>query len=666
MQPRPAGPTEFRADINGLRAWAVAAVVLYHFAVPGFSGGFAGVDVFFVISGYLMTGIIIKGLERQVEDTSFDIWKFYLARAIRIIPALLTLCSALMAVGWFFLPPVEYALLSKHAVSALGFFSNIIYFIEIDYFNIDAHYKWLLHTWSLSVEWQFYLVLPILLALLWKVAPGRKNARIAVVLAIFISLAASISASELNPSFAFYLLPTRAWQMLVGGLVFLAPMDLQRSRRTQLTVEATGFLLLILSIGIFTTQTVWPSWRALIPTLGAALVLVANNARSAWTGTRIAQWLGKCSYSIYLWHWPLVVGLFYADSSKNALAVSCGLVATAVLGWLSYRFVEQPTARSLRLMTPVKGWGTIGAPVVVLAAAGIAIKLGNGIPTHMSERYQKIIGETQLPLSSNGWCFYSVDTNPALSVGANGLTCHLGAKGAAAKVLLFGDSFAGHNEPFWDQIGRKENFDVNAVTTNWCAPALNADFVGPTPGRAFEQCLINRKYFRESVKDYDMVVMGGNWIETLRNKQLAGFEEAVSFASTHSATVVIMPSPPRYDANLGLKFARNLANGVDFNIEKYTMKENHAITEANLAIKNIASKYKNVIYLDQEEVFPKSGTNLLDGTVLPLSFDGAHISIFGARTSAEFFAKTQAYKLVIRSLREPQFPNSSAVASGRP
>lgn len=161
----------FRKDINGLRAWAVVAVVLFHFGVPGFAGGFVGVDIFFVISGFLMTTILIKKLENQQQK--FSVWEFYLARAKRIVPALLVLCITLLALGWFMLPPQDYRSLGMHTLTSVFFASNIQYWREAGYFDAASHDKWLLHTWSLSVEWQFYLLLPLLLWGVWRWWPGR-------------------------------------------------------------------------------------------------------------------------------------------------------------------------------------------------------------------------------------------------------------------------------------------------------------------------------------------------------------------------------------------------------------------------------------------------------------------------------------------------------------
>lgn len=217
MQSPPA--VNFRKDINGLRAWAVVAVVLFHFGVPGFAGGFVGVDIFFVISGFLMTNILIKKLENPQQK--FSVWDFYLARAERIAPALLVLCIALLALGWFLLPPQDYRSLGMHTLTSVLFASNIQYWREAGYFDAASHDKWLLHTWSLSVEWQFYLVLPLLLWGVWRLWPGRCNAAQVHILLLLASLALLVWLTSQKPEAAFFLLPTRAWEMLAGALAVL-------------------------------------------------------------------------------------------------------------------------------------------------------------------------------------------------------------------------------------------------------------------------------------------------------------------------------------------------------------------------------------------------------------------------------------------------------------
>tara|TARA_R110001583_G_scaffold103705_2_gene250998 strand:+ start:387 stop:995 length:609 start_codon:yes stop_codon:yes gene_type:complete len=195
----------FRTDINGLRAWAVVAVVLFHFGVPGFDGGFIGVDVFFVISGFLMTGIILGKLLTPNRESSFSLLGFYLARARRIIPALMALCIALLILGWYFLPTYDYRMLATHVITALLFISNIKFWREAGYFDPASHEKLLLHTWSLSVEWQFYLLFPIVLMVLWKLWPNRRFIGVLLLAGFVISLGLSIAITRVNPGAAFYL-----------------------------------------------------------------------------------------------------------------------------------------------------------------------------------------------------------------------------------------------------------------------------------------------------------------------------------------------------------------------------------------------------------------------------------------------------------------------------
>lgn len=373
----------FRPDINGLRAWAVIIVILYHFGIPGFSGGFVGVDVFFVISGYLMTRIIIT----QLENSRFQLGAFYLARARRIIPALVILCFFLMIAGWFFLTPIDYKQLGYHVMASLLFFSNHKFLGEAGYFDTASHEKWLLHTWSLSLEWQFYLALPLILLMVWRFLPKRSAIFVITVLLFFSSLIFSIIQTDSAPSAAFYLLTTRAWELLAGGIIFL----LMRNRTLPATIarlsELIGFSLIIASTFLLSAKTPWPGTFAILPVTGAALVLIAARSSSHFTNSRVAQWLGDCSYSLYLWHWPFVVALVYIEKQQNTLAISLGLALTLLFGWLSYRFVETPfrLQNSNKNSKPLGKVLLIGTLIAVSFAGVIRVQDGffQRLPEHV-------------------------------------------------------------------------------------------------------------------------------------------------------------------------------------------------------------------------------------------------------------------------------------------
>ena len=322
----------FRKDINGLRAIAVIAVVLYHFNPSWLPGGFAGVDVFFVISGYLMTGIIFRGF----NSGDFSILNFYVARANRIIPPLFILCLILFIFGWFNFIPTDYRELGKHAASSIVFLSNLIYLNETDYFATSSSGKWLLHTWSLSVEWQFYMLYPVILVAL-KRFMSLNSLKIVIVFCAGLGFVYCIYATALFPSESYYSLQTRAWEMMVGGAAFLYPLSLIKKDKWK--TELVGLSLILGTYFFVSKDNLWPGYLSLIPVLGAYLVIQSNRDYSIITGNAVFQKIGSSSYSIYLWHWPLAVAIYYYSPSEiwNYIAI----IASFILGWISYKYIEK-------------------------------------------------------------------------------------------------------------------------------------------------------------------------------------------------------------------------------------------------------------------------------------------------------------------------------------
>lgn len=321
----------FRYDINGLRAFAVIAVVIFHFNPTFLSGGFAGVDVFFVISGYLMTAIIFRGL----DVNSFSLYGFYRNRFIRIVPPLAFMIFTLIVIGWFLLNPIELRLLNKHALSSLTFFSNVIYWRESGYFDVESHTKWLLHTWSLSVEWQFYLVYPIVLCVLKKIFSLNSLKKIILASSVLMFLFGLI-ASYTWVNASYYLLPMRSWEMLLGGVAYLYPFNSNRKKSKAL--ELIGVISLVSSFIFIDGNTPWPGYAALVPTVGTFAIIIANLQNSKITNNYLFQTLGKWSYSIYLWHWPVVVfGSIYNIENWNLT----GILLSVIFGGLSYHYIER-------------------------------------------------------------------------------------------------------------------------------------------------------------------------------------------------------------------------------------------------------------------------------------------------------------------------------------
>lgn len=411
---------QFRNNINALRALAVIAVVLYHFKIDGFNGGFTGVDVFFVISGFLMTGIICSGL----REGNFSLLGFYASRARRIIPALAVMCVALMVFGFVYLSLDDYRELLRTVKSSLLFSSNFMFAKGGSYFDAPLHENWLLHTWSLSVEWQFYLLYPVILMGLFKFL-GDRHARLALVALGACSLIASVAVTSTHPVFAFYMLPTRAWEMIAGGVVFLFPIVLSRGVKT--AFEAFGLALVSAGVYLFSEQDFWPGYLAVVPVLGTALVMYANS-NSVFSSNRVLQFTGKISYSVYLWHWPIVVFLYTCGLLGSGAHAAWAILLSVVLGALSYYAVEARTTKLTKAPRAIFKYAGVGLAVVVIAAI-----TGSVVKHHPQLRFA-FADQGQPDYTSK---LYTQDCYPNEFGAAD---CKLGSGKVA--VILFGDSHA--------------------------------------------------------------------------------------------------------------------------------------------------------------------------------------------------------------------------------
>lgn len=422
----------FRADINGLRAWAVLAVILFHFKIGGFDGGYVGVDIFFVISGFLMTGIIARALQGGAADTPLQfLWNFFLARGKRIWPALLVMCAAMFVVGWFVMSAEEFAAYGEQARSAVLFFSNMKFWREAGYFTAHAHGIWLLHTWSLSAEWQFYMLLPVIMLLTWKIRPSPRALLILLVAGGLLSLGLCLYMSAHKPGTAFFLLPFRAWEMIAGGLVALTAARPPASAALRHGLELGGLALISYAILTF-GHLVWPSWRALVPVLGTVMVLLAAKENSILTNWTPLRWIGERSYSMYLWHWPLVVGIYYFGDKQNMGLVACCLALTFVLGHLSYTLVETRMRRPLDAAPR-------GASSAMLAAACVAIVLPGTIIAHMGGVPARLPADAQRMFAVGD---EKKDVLPDCRIVERGNDNGCAAGGSRLGVVVLGDSHA--------------------------------------------------------------------------------------------------------------------------------------------------------------------------------------------------------------------------------
>ncbi|MCX8960351.1 acyltransferase [Erwinia psidii] len=344
---------KYRADVDGLRALAVLPVIAYHMGIGGIPGGFTGVDIFFVISGYLICGIIYSG---AVQNT-FSYLDFYKRRCLRILPPLFVVLLATLTFGYYHLLPMQFNDLSNSSLAALLFSSNIFFWKTTGYFAGPAELKPLLHTWSLAVEEQFYIVFPVIL--LFVVRFFRQRAVQVMLLIIGVSLLLSIYAVTRKPTFTFYMLPTRAWELALGGLIAVGGLEakmVKLSGRVKHLMSLTGLALILFGFLWLDTSKPFPAWNALWPCLGSFLIILAG--QQAVVSRVLAQkpvvYIGMISYCLYLWHWPVIVysRMFFnfAPGLREGIIVALTLGLAVISRYLieipfRYRLSVLPSAR---------------------------------------------------------------------------------------------------------------------------------------------------------------------------------------------------------------------------------------------------------------------------------------------------------------------------------
>jgi peptidoglycan/LPS O-acetylase OafA/YrhL len=454
-------PPAYRPDIDGLRAIAVLAVVGFH-AFPRLDpGGFVGVDIFFVISGFLISTIILA----KLASHSFSFQDFYARRARRIFPALLAVLAACLVAGWVLLLPFEYKELGKQIVGAAGFASNFLLWHEAGYFDASGEAKPLLHLWSLGVEEQFYLLWPLLLFF----SRGRRGLMLAgTALLALASFAYSLHATHHAPGAAFFSPASRWWELMAGGL--LAQLVAHRGvlgGAIGNVASLTGLALIAATLLLLDQTQAFPGWWALAPVLGTFLVLFAGP--TAWLNrvvlsNRALVGCGLISYPLYLWHWPLISFAWIYRSAPPTVAMRIGAVALAfVLSWATYMFIERPIRfggrgrrTALALLALLAVTGAVGGAVYAGNGLGFRPVLGQVRPAFVPERPEAprkpCADLASLPAPLAASCYSHV--NP----------------GMGRKVVVWGDSQARVWTADFEKLARRDGFELFVFLLDGCPP----------------------------------------------------------------------------------------------------------------------------------------------------------------------------------------------------
>lgn len=574
-----AATSDYRADIDGLRAVAVLAVVFHHLSPSLVPGGYVGVDVFFVISGYLITKIIV----REMLDEEFTFSAFYLRRARRIFPALFVVLAVTLLVGYFVLLPSDYANTLQAALGTAFFSSNVVFWRSLmeGYFAAtDAALNPLLHTWSLSVEEQFYLLFPVLLLVC--VRWCRHRVLLVVTTCAAGSLVSAAMLADTKSVAVFFLAPFRGWELLVGAMLALGALPPARSRASRETIGAGGLVALVAACATYDANTKFPGLAAVLPVFGAAAIIHSGATGPTFVRSFL-DWkpmvfVGLISYSLYLWHWPLIVFARYKLAMEPITPyVPLLFSASVVLAALSYQFVERPfrrVGRDSNLGFFACSFAVLSISVLAAVAGllrdGFAHRFSAEVISFDRQRSPDIPFKNCNARQSGEWCV-------------------LGASGAPPTLLLWGDSHLLSWAPALNDVLTANGVSAIFVTNFTCPPILGVRSVKRT------HCEVQNRAVRDHLvanTRIEKVVLAAHWTHYFRSERelvatsgdppatnaravADGLRSTLQWLKESEHEVVVIGPVPWFAKSVPLGLAQEQATGTKFDRSSLAEQAEH-------------------------------------------------------------------------------------------
>ncbi|AMJ94142.1 lipopolysaccharide modification acyltransferase [Alteromonas stellipolaris] len=601
--------SKFRADIQGLRALAVLSVVIYHISPFHLPGGFIGVDVFFVISGYLIIGQIYK----KVLDNRFEFKEFYVKRFKRLFPAYFVTIAISSIFAFIYFLPGEFQNYTWSLVSSCLYVSNFYFYTKSGYFDSELQGSPLLHTWSLSVEEQFYAIVPILLVACYKFF--HKKSILALILVGVVSFILCIYLSNTNISFAFFSSITRFWQFILGGLVSIYTLQLTKQKAIPEIVSIASLITLI-ACCFFMSHDDFPGFKALIPTLATTLLLAFSN-RTLLTykllAIKPAKFFGDISYSLYLWHWPVII--FYSLHFERELTAIDKIAVfgiSIILGVVSYYFIEERFRRS----TNSKSNTFLRVAVLssAVCAASFAFTQVNDFRfTEQQRNYEQFMLNYKADNFRPGICFLTKQ-QPDISYYKKDLC--IAQSDSKENIVLLGDSHAAHWYSAIKEAINNETQTLTQITASGCKPTL--DYKGEARCTELMKWAFSDVLYSES---YDKVIISARWdlndlkplLETIKNLESRGL------------TIVVLGPILEYSQPLPRLLAQPNSKEKIMNSSMYD------------SIAKIDSKFSNALTIEGVEYFSILKTICTDKSKCitvsqnsPIQFDYGHLTTKGA------------------------------------
>lgn len=621
--------TNFRYDINALRAIAIIGVVLYHFKLIVFEGGFTGVDVFFVISGYLMSRIILN----RIDNRTFSFSNYFEKRLFRIVPALLFLIAVLTVICFFIYLPNDYRANLKNAESSIVFLSNAFYWKNTpSYFGTVADTNMYLHTWSLSTEWQFYLVYPFLLLLLNSIFPNRKVFKFVFIALTLLLFVMSVIFTHYKESFSFYMLPARAWEMLFGGIAFFAEGKIV-NKLWQKAFSLLGYILILCCFIMIKESMLWPGIYTLIPILGAFLVIVANYSNFIVIRHATLQFIGKISYSLYLWHWPVYVISQYYGLGTGFIEVALYCALSVTLGYASYRYIESIQFTRKRI---------IAACMLVLFATAFGLNYFNANKILYDNKTLIIANNTGIKLKPF-YNQYRKDTCFAESMHIYKKSPCLCFEKDKKNILLIGDSHLAQLSQSFGEEFSNTNIHFLQATAPGTLPTIKSYYDKKINLRELMDYIFH-DFIPKHASMIDGVIISGNWAaqNTIEQENLlVGINEAVSYLKQYNIPAVVIGQTERYTVPYPIVAARehyHKSNNYKFYLDTHTLEINNYLRD------NLKDVYVNV--LNENSVPPLSARNVT------YMRDKDHVTKYGADLLVTKIKKDIVWQRFIKTLNK--------------
>lgn len=635
---------KYRPDVEGMRAFAIVLVVLSHLSIDGFSAGFIGVDIFFVISGYLITGVLVREYE---TSSKIELLRFFSNRMRRLLPSLVLVVLVSGVLVYKIEPESKHLGQSMAAAMAVAWMSNIYFaFSDANYFSAESSENAFLHTWSLGVEEQFYIAWPLMILMYFKLF-GKSSKATALIplfsIVAILSLLACILISKISPIFSFYMMPTRAWQFSAGAIAWLFFRQGEYSSVFYGVTGWVGFLLLAAALLGIDESTVYPGWVAIVPTLGACALLVSGriletspSSVAAWPTRLLAlppmQGLGKISYAWYLWHWPvIIIGAYAAPVKGNVFNAVAALLVSLVLAVLTHFLLENPV-RYGRLARMRHGWQLIIAVFLILItnsqllrwnahAQDALLAADNTIYVQAKNDAPVIYG-----LGCDDW-FHSSDLRP----------CVFGENSAPKTAVLFGDSIGAQWFSTLTEMYDPHQWKIIVLTKSSC-PIVDETFFYQRIGREYTECSEWRNKAIEwlRAKKVENIFLGSTASSGFTEKQWTEGTGRILEALSRNADALYV-----IEANPTLAF-----NGPDCLIKEKnkggnrcaSSAENTQYSQVSSFLKNAVDRYPKAHWIETASFVCPDGTCQAIRRNTVVFRDEQHLTATFTATAAAHFA----------------------------